>query len=95
MALNQKNDAPASQPETSFRAGIFLAFYRSVNDYLTVKHKSSPVPQPRAESDSASGRFQRAMRRILSVPKEELARREAAYQKERAAERARSAAEHK
>lgn len=38
--------------------------------------------------ESPSGRFQRAMRGILSVPKEEIAQREAAYRKQKQAKKA-------
>jgi hypothetical protein len=47
------------------------------------------TPTPRAATKGeASRRFVKAVRQILSVPKEESAKREAAYQQERAAKRA-------
>lgn len=45
-----------------------------------------PHPERSTESDerpAAAQRFERTMRRILSVPKAELVKREAAYQKSR------------
>ncbi len=52
-------------------------------------------PKPKAEYDSgpsAAKRFGEAVRHILSVPKAELDRREAAYQKARARKKKRAVA---
>ncbi len=57
---------------------------------------TKPDPQPLSsaefdEGDAAADRFRSNLTRMLSVPKDELAKREAAYQKSRRARKTRTA----
>jgi hypothetical protein len=70
----------------SFRAGNITGMFCELSIIIATMERQSNGSQKTGEFPS--GRFQRAMRRILSVPKEEIAKREAACRKQRQAKKA-------